>query len=347
MATGHPRLSVILSTFDRPAALGLALDGIRESAGRVELEVVVADDGSGPETRAVVERLASRGDFPVTHVRHEHAGFRLAAIRNLAVRASRGEVLVFLDGDCIVHPGALALHAARARPGRAHSGARVFLGPEETSDLLEGRRAPAEVAGTAYRRAARSLFGLFASNLFYRSLRLKPRPKLVAGNCAVHRSDFEKVNGFDERFVGWGYEDDDLARRLRRVGVRIRDGTLDCLALHLFHPVHPSHRPCSRETANYRYYRRGVFLTRCRRGLLPSSLEDLCYEVLGSPPPALRPLIDQLLGNGTVSAGSPQVTLDFSGPPRRRPRGEVHLKVPEDILHCGPDRVRAFLEDAL
>jgi glycosyltransferase involved in cell wall biosynthesis len=342
-----PRLSVIVSTFDRPGALRLAIEGIRESAGAIPLEVVVADDGSGPETREVVDRLASRAGFPVLHARQEHAGFRLAAVRNLAVRSSRGEVLVFLDGDCIVHPRALALHSARARPGRALCGARVFLGPGETSDLLEGRRVPAEVAGPAYRRAAPLLLGRFVRNLFYRSLRLKPRPKLVAGNCSVHRSDFERVNGFDERFLGWGYEDDDLARRLRRAGVRIRDGTRDCLALHLFHPVHPSHRPDSRETANYRYYRRGVFLTRCRRGLSPLSLEDLSYEVLGSPPPDLRPLVDRLAGNGGDAPGNPQVTLDFSGPPRGRPRGEVRLRVPDEVLQSGPEQFRTFLEDAL
>jgi len=347
MGAARPRLSVILSTFDRPDALRLALEGIRESAGAIPLEVVVADDGSGPETREVVESLASRAGFPVLHARQEHAGFRLAAVRNLAVRSSRGEVLVFLDGDCLVHPRALALHAARARPGRAHSGARVFLGPGETADLLERRRAPAEVAGPAYRRAAPFLFGLFARNLFYRSLRLKPRPKLVAGNCSVHRSDFERVNGFDERFCGWGYEDDDLARRLRRAGARIRDGTRDCLALHLFHPVHPSHRPDSRETANYRYYHRGAFLTRCRRGLQPLTLEDLSYEVLGSPPPALRPLVDRLTRNGQASGGNPQVTLDFSGPGLSRGRGEIHLEVPAGLVHWGSDELRTFLENEI
>src|SRR5262245_27130362 len=152
MTACSPRLSIILSTFDRPDALALALAEIRAAAGRSpELEVVVADDGSGPETRAVVEAAAARCPFPVIHVRHEHQGFRLAAIRNLAVRSSRGEVLVFLDGDCLVEPETLLVHAARAEPGAAHSGSRIFLDPAETADLLGGRRAAGEVGGAARR----------------------------------------------------------------------------------------------------------------------------------------------------------------------------------------------------
>ena len=40
-------------------------------------------------------------------------------------------------------------------------------------------------------------------------------------NPPFDRADYERVNGYDENFVGWGCEDDDLRLRLRHAGVRI------------------------------------------------------------------------------------------------------------------------------
>ncbi len=340
-----PRLSIIVSTFDRPDALSLCLDGVRYAAESVpDIEVVVADDGSGPSTAAAIRRFAAEVSFPVAHARHEHDGFRLAAARNLAVRKARGDVLVFLDGDCVLFPDALARHASRCLPGQAHTGARVFLTEEETARVLAARASPKVLLRPAWRRERGRLRRLRMQDILYGFFRLKPRPKLVAANCAIHRGDFERVNGFDERFVGWGYEDDDLIRRLRRPGVKLAAGTLDCLCLHLFHKVHESHRPTVREAANYRYFHRAHVLTRCRRGLAPRPLEAVRCEVLGAPPAFLRPLLDRLEYSRTVD-GPPEVSLLFSGWRRGpRPRGEATVEVEEKILAAGPEAVLAFLD---
>jgi glycosyltransferase involved in cell wall biosynthesis len=345
-----PELSVILSTHERPDALAVSLEGVRAAAaGAGELEVVVADDGSGPETAEVVRRFGASADFPVGHVRQEHHGFRLAASRNGAVRAARGEVLVFVDGDCILRPDALRLHRERCRPLRAHTGARQMLEPQETSGLLERALEPWTYDFALVEtmlRERRRLRRLYFANLFYRFFHLKPRPKLAAANCAVHRSDFAAVNGFDERFIGWGYEDDDLARRLRRRGVRIIDGTLDCLALHLFHQIHPSHRPSARGTENDRYFHQNRFLTRCRRGLERRPLESLRYEVLGEPPAALSPFLRELEGRPGAAPLPPEVSLLFPGGFRRH-RGEVPLRLPPEVLMGGIPAFREFLEEVL
>jgi len=345
-----PILSVIVSTYRRPRALALALESIRSSLPEESLEVVVADDGSGPGTGDLVERFAGAAPFPVLHVRQEDRGFRLAAIRNRAVRSSRGEVLVFVDGDCILRPGALLCHARRCRPGRAHTGQRIFLEPGETEDLEEGRRGVEEIAGPAIRRQQWRLARLGWTDFLYRMTRLKKRPKLVAANCSVHRADFLEVNGYDERFVGWGYEDEDLARRLRRRGVRITGGgRRDCLALHLFHKVHPSHRPSSRGTANYLYFHRNRYLTRCRRGIRSRPLETLRYELLGDPPPSLRGLLDELgiTGGGVSEPPAPaEVSLLFPGT-KARPRGEVAVPISGEISRSGPLAVRDLLEEIL
>lgn len=54
-------------------------------------------------------------------------------------------------------------------------------------------------------------------------------------NLSVWRADFEAGNGFDERYVGWGHEDADLAVRLIRHGVKRKEGRSVVPVIHLWH----------------------------------------------------------------------------------------------------------------
>ena len=75
------------------------------------------------------------------------------------------------------------------------------------------------------------------SSRFYNLIRHPTKPKLIGNNVGIWRSDFERVNGYDENFEGWGCEDDDLRFRLRRAGVRIESILRWTRAYHLWHPV--------------------------------------------------------------------------------------------------------------
>ena len=70
----RPRASVVLSTFEQPRLLDLALHGYAQQSAR-DFELLIADDGSGPETRAVVERHVRRAALPIRHVWQPHRGF--------------------------------------------------------------------------------------------------------------------------------------------------------------------------------------------------------------------------------------------------------------------------------
>ena len=335
-----PLVSVILSTYNRPDALRLVLGGYVHVESPA-FEVIVADDGSGPETAAAVDRFASTVNFRVHHVRQDDDGFRLAAIRNLAVRAARGRVLVFTDGDCVPFPSTLGVHASRCAPGRAVAGERCGLDEEETADVLAAQVISADLFERTYQRERGRLSRLAWKNLFYRATRSKPRPKLGTCNAAVHRDDFERVNGFDERFVGWGYEDEDLARRLRHAGVRIVDAVRQSLVLHLFHKVHESHRPNARSSPNYHYFKTGRYLTRPLRGLQSRSLDSLSLELLGAVPDALR-------GEASKTTVAPEVSLVFGAPNlATKPRGEVVVQVSDAASASSLEGVYRLLADAL
>ena len=84
-----------------------------------------------------------------------------------------------------------------------------------------------------------------------RLLRRRNRPKVVGLNLAVDRGLFEALNGFDERFVGWGLEDSDLRDRAMRHRPRPRVKVLYDRN-DVFHLWHAKDRSVRR--ANRAYY---------------------------------------------------------------------------------------------
>lgn len=233
-------LSVIVTTYNRPDALRAVLDGLAAQGDR-DFEVRVADDGSRDETRALVEATAIAFPVPLTDLWQEDAGFRAGAARNRAAAEARGDYLVFLDGDCIPRNDFIARHRQLAEPGWMVAGNRILLSEKFTSDAL--------AAGTPLHAWQMSQWQAAADRgdinrtLPLRSLPLGALRKLAARrwqrvrtcNLGVWRRDFETVNGFDETFQGWGYEDSDLAVRLLNAGVRRKEGAFATGVLHLWH----------------------------------------------------------------------------------------------------------------
>ncbi len=99
-------------------------------------------------------------------------------------------------------------------------------------------------------------------SVVYELLGHSTKPRLIGNNVGIWRTDYERINGYDENFVGWGWEDDDLGNRLRRAGVRIRSMLRWTNTYHLWHPTDGGKR-----ARNNAYMRRKGVLTRCRNGL--------------------------------------------------------------------------------
>ena len=98
-------------------------------------EVVIADDGSSQESIHAIEQMIKEVSFPVQHVWHEDNGWQKDIILNKAVVASKGEYLVFLDGDCIPDNNFVKDHYNLRQHGMIIGGRRVQL-PQKLSDTL-------------------------------------------------------------------------------------------------------------------------------------------------------------------------------------------------------------------
>lgn len=233
-------ISVIVSTYNRPDALDAVLRSLARQSDK-QFEVLVADDGSRPDTAAVVKQWDGRIGRRVRHVWHPDDGFRLAAIRNRAILAADGTYCVFLDGDCLVRGDFVAAHRALAEPGWFVTGNRVLLSRALTERVLDENLTPeswtmAQWLAARLGRGINRLAPLVALPLG--PLR-KARPRAWRGargaNIAMARSDLIAVDGFDSGFAGWGREDSDLFVRLIRAGIRRKDGRYSTGVLHLWH----------------------------------------------------------------------------------------------------------------
>jgi len=235
-------LAVILTTYQRPEHLKRSLFSLslqRGVAGR--FEVVVADDGSRDSTASVVRDFALTASFPVRWITHEHRGFRVALCRNDGARASTAPYLLFSDGDCIFPADHLRKHLLARRRGVVRAGDCLRLAEEATQRLDTTAIAAGQYHRWATQADRRRLLQKRLKERCYQLMRHRFKPKLTGWNIGIFRRDFEAVNGFDESFVGWGCEDDDLAIRLRRAGRRIISALAHTHGYHMWHPTTPSY----------------------------------------------------------------------------------------------------------
>lgn len=235
------RVSVIISTFDSPLWLEKVLWGYRCQTW-TPWEVIVADDGSGPETTCVIARHRGTGQRPLQHVWHPHRGYRKCSILNRAIERAGGDYLIFSDGDCVPRADFVASHAGLARPGHALSGGCIRV-PLPTSHAIT----PDAIVSGAFARpdwlrrhgalSVRGWLKLRASGGPAGAIldRLTPTRATFNGhNASAWRDDVLRVNGFDER-MQYGGLDREFGERLVHSGVRFRQIRHRAVCVHLEH----------------------------------------------------------------------------------------------------------------
>lgn len=246
------RSELVIATYNSPRALSLCLASVARQDRRPE-SIAIADDGSGPETRALVEAFAAASPVPVRHVWHEDDGFRKAAILNRAIATSEAEVLIFIDGDVMIHPGFVARHLELARPDAWASGSLIRLDAPATAavteaDVTSGRVFDRRWLGEmrAFDRVGTWLKAMpFPRPIMAALDALSPVQRAWCGaNASAARAAILKVNGFDET-MRWGGGDKDLGVRLTNAGIRGRHLRFTAPLVHLDHPrgyADPAHK---------------------------------------------------------------------------------------------------------
>jgi len=92
------RVAVIVSTYNACSVLKRVLDAYA-AQDRFPDELVVADDGSSDSTADMVAAMTKTAKFPIKYITQPDEGFRLAKVRNEAVKATDCDYLIFTDGS--------------------------------------------------------------------------------------------------------------------------------------------------------------------------------------------------------------------------------------------------------
>lgn len=227
-----PTCTLVTPTYNWPQALELLLLSITKQTHLPD-EVIIADDGSGEETRELIDRMSKNFPVPLVHVWHEDIKNRKPAIMNKAIAKAKGDYIVEIDGDIIMNRHFIEDHLTLAETGCYLFGSRVTIKKEKLAALFSNKLLH---------------FGLFSSGISKRSRTLRipllmkqakkveERSRKLRGcNMSFWKKDFVAVNGFNESLTGWGQDDSELIERLHNLGVKGKRLKYGGIAYHIYH----------------------------------------------------------------------------------------------------------------
>lgn len=234
------KIGVVITTYNSPKWLRWVLVGY-ECQTDADFTVLIADDGSTEETRAVIDEFQQNGRLTIEHYWQEDEGFRKTIILNKVIAQTGCDYLIFTDGDCIPRADFIATHRSHAKPKTFLSGGYIKL----TMPVSESVQAADIATGRLFDRSELIRRGQPASfkltkltrNGFVRRLlnRLTPTKATWNGmNSSGWIEDIRAVNGFDER-MQYGGLDRELGERLWNAGLRSEQIRYSAVCLHLDH----------------------------------------------------------------------------------------------------------------
>lgn len=241
MTRPKPELSIIISTYNAVEWLRKTLWGYSKQTFR-DFEIIIADDGSGEETKDLISSFTKDFPVPIIHVWHEDNGFQKSTILNKAILACNSDYIVMSDGDCIPRKDFLEVHHNRRKEGYFLSGGYFKL-PMDISEAITREDIFSERCfdiSWLKKRGLKSSFKntkLTASGLQSKFLNtITPTNASWNGhNSSGWKKDIVAVNGFDER-MQYGGQDRELGERLFNSGIKSKQIRYSSVCLHLDHP---------------------------------------------------------------------------------------------------------------
>lgn len=262
-------VSLIIPSYNQPNALRLVLEALRHQTF-VDFELVITDDGSEPDTEALVREFAGTSPFPVQFTAQEDLGFRKAKALNNGIRLATGKYLLFLDGDCVAPRTWAQTYVEAMRRGAEFCVAGYDILPlEKTRTISVESIQSGEFMALhpfGHRMADRMMH---LKQMLYILFKVPGRPHMLGGNWAATRDVVERVNGFDENYAGFGREDSDLRNRLVNAGCRTVSLWHRNFVFHCHHDIDPRRTQPSvvRGPSDVSYYNSRKDAVSCANGL--------------------------------------------------------------------------------
>jgi glycosyltransferase involved in cell wall biosynthesis len=228
-----PALSIIIAVYKNIPALDLIFKSLARQSFQ-DFEVIVAEDNNALDMAIFIKNAAGKHLFPIKHGSQPDLGFRKNKALNQAIRLSASDYLVFIDGDCVLHPQFLKQHYEHRAQGFALFGRRVMLSKSLTESLY-----------AAQDLKLLSIFNLIINHckridcafyLPFKSPTIQSKTGIWGCNWSIHKSALTAINGYDEDYIKAGIgEDTDLEWRLFATGIQLKRVKHLAIQYHLYH----------------------------------------------------------------------------------------------------------------
>lgn len=223
-------VAVVVSICNNYDAVRLCLNSLKKQT-RVPDEVIVADDGSKNETRALVDDFKSL--LPITHVWQRDLGFRKCLCLNKAFSICKSDYIIQIDGDIIVDRNFVADHISEAKVGYFLQGSRGKFNEKSTKRIFKQNDFIPHFYSKGLHRRSNTLRIPFLTPLFYKYDHTR------GCNMSFWKKDIYAINGYDNQMIERVKEDSDLTNRLLRSGVKKRFLKFKAIEYHLWHRTFP------------------------------------------------------------------------------------------------------------
>lgn len=227
-------VSLIITTYNNTVSLERCLKSVAAQTVMPD-EIVIGDDGSTEETRALIDAWRERINAPIVHVWQEDKGFRAARIRNKSIAQAKNDYLILIDGDIVLERHFVENHLRLAKPGYFICGSRIRMREPLTRRYMKSNLATVPLRWLPKDRFLNAVRCVPLSMLVADIYGQHPIDKGRSCNMSFWKADIVKVNGFNEDFVGWGLEDSDFIARMKRAGVKKRFLKFGGIQYHLWH----------------------------------------------------------------------------------------------------------------
>ncbi|NOU60649.1 glycosyltransferase family 2 protein [Marinifilum caeruleilacunae] len=256
-------VSLLITTYNSPKFLDLVFRSILKQTVQPD-EIVIGDDGSKEDTKELIDSYREKFSCKLKHVWQEDDGFQRCRILNKAIAAVSSDYILQLDGDVMLHPQFIEDHLSVVQEKQFVCGNRCFVLKSKTEKLVAG---PSDIGLNLFNiKKRKRFFRIPALSPLYRNKRNNTSRK---GNVGCHmaywKKDMVAINGYNEDFVGWGYEDIEMVERLMNSGVKKTTLLMMALQYHLWHPK--SSRAFSAKNKSMYYDCKNNKLAHCPKGI--------------------------------------------------------------------------------
>jgi glycosyltransferase involved in cell wall biosynthesis len=226
------KATLIISVYKNIQFLSKVLDSLPLQTHQ-DFEVIVAEDGDSPEMKKFMEEAIQKYTFPLFHLSQEDSGFRKNKSLNNCIRHATSDLIIFIDGDCILHPKFIYEYEKNYHEDAVLFSKRTNLDPKTTEIIVSSEQVIPTKRQMLFNKSTRIEDSFY---LPFKPAKKDKTPRLMGCNMAIPKKILLAINGFDEDYESTGYgEDVDIEWRIFKAGFHFINLKHRVIQYHLYH----------------------------------------------------------------------------------------------------------------